>query len=116
MYQVTYSFSSESEMKSFVDRVSGGGGAGATAEKRGPGRPPGSANKASTAKHSRAEVNAALQEVKDRKGTETAKQLIASLGFAKMNDITEDKFDTAFDAAKAKLAEPEPGNDSDSDI
>lgn len=129
MFQVTYGFNDAGELKSFVDRnmafVGGAASpaaAGAAAgEKRGPGRPPGSGAKPATAapavpaaaKITRAQVNAALGEVKDRLGTPAAKELIAEIGFQKMNDITEEKFQEAYDKAKAALEAPAGGESND---
>lgn len=60
---------------------------------------------AAKAKHSKAEMQAAVNEVKENFDTATAKALIKAAGFDKLGDVTEDKFDELYDAAKAKMGE-----------
>jgi hypothetical protein len=60
-------------------------------------------------KHSKEEMTAALNEVKERFGTPVAKSIVTDVGkAAKMAEITDPKLiDACYDAAKAKLAEAE---------
>lgn len=58
-------------------------------------------------KHTKAEMQAALNEVREAMGTAKAKELIKNAGFDKLADVTEDKFDELYDAAKALLAAEE---------
>ena len=62
-----------------------------------------------TPKHSKEEMTAALNEVKERFGTPVAKAIVTDVGnAAKMAEITDPKLiDACYDAAKAKLAEAE---------
>jgi type IV secretory pathway TrbL component len=66
-----------------------------------------SANKS---KISKAEMQAALNKVKEEKGTAAAKKLIANAGFDKLAEVSEDKYQELYDAAKAELGE---GGDDD---
>lgn len=61
---------------------------------------------------SKAEMQAAVNEVKEAKGTKAAKQIIADVGFEKLAEVTEDKYDALYDAAK-KLLEGEDEGSSD---
>lgn len=61
-------------------------------------------------KHTKAEVHAALNELKELKGTKVAKDLIKKFGFDKLADVTEDKYDELYEAAK-RLIESEDGDD-----
>lgn len=63
------------------------------------------AEKAEKAKstHTKAEMHAAVNEVKEQFGTKVAKELIASVGFEKLAEVTDDKVDELYLAAKAKL-------------
>lgn len=54
---------------------------------------------------SKAEMQAAVNEVKENFDTATAKALIKAAGFDKLADVTEDKFQELYDAAKEKIAE-----------
>ena len=58
------------------------------------------------------EVQAAVNEVKENFDVATAKALIKAAGFDKLGDVTEDKFDELYEAAKAKMAELE-GDDGE---
>jgi putative intracellular protease/amidase len=59
----------------------------------------------------RGEVNAALTDVKEKKGAPAAKAIITEHGgVAKMADIPEEKFQAVYDAAKAALKEEEGGD------
>ena len=58
-------------------------------------------------KRTKAEVQAAVNEVKENFDVATAKGLIKAAGFDKLGDVTEDKFDELYEAAKAKMAELE---------
>lgn len=56
----------------------------------------------------RGQVNAALTEVKEKKGAPAAKAIIKDVGGVdKMADIPEDKFQEVFDAAKNAVKEEE---------
>lgn len=56
----------------------------------------------------RAKVNAALTEVKEKKGAPAAKAIIKDKGgVERMADIPEDKFQAVYDAAKAAVKEEE---------
>ena len=63
-------------------------------------------------KYTKAEVQAAVNEVKENFDVATAKALIKAAGFDKLGDVTEDKFDELYEAAKAKMAELE-GDDGE---
>ena len=63
-------------------------------------------------KRTKAEVQAAVNEVKENFDVATAKALIKEAGFDKLGDVTEDKFDELYEAAKAKMAELE-GDDGE---
>ena len=63
-------------------------------------------------KRTKAEVQAAVNEVKENFDVATAKGLIKAAGFDKLGDVTEDKFDELYEAAKAKMAELE-GDDGE---
>lgn len=67
----------------------------------------------SKSKHTKAEMQAALNDVKEQKGTAVAKKLIKEAGFDKLADVTEDKFDELYDAAKAELGDGEGEGSSD---
>jgi hypothetical protein len=57
-----------------------------------------------SSKHTRAEMQAALSELKEKKGTEAARTVIKDVGGAgKMAEIPEDKIDAVYDAAKKAL-------------
>ncbi len=60
-----------------------------------------------TAKHDKAEMQAALNDVKEKLGTPAAKAIVKEVGKAeKMAEITDPKLiDACYDAAKAKLKE-----------
>lgn len=60
-------------------------------------------------KHSEDDVVAALTKIKDEFGPEGAKEVIKALGFAKMAEITADKYDEAVKLAEEKYAELEAG-------
>lgn len=64
-------------------------------------------------KHSKAEMQAALNEVREALGTAKAKELIKNAGFDKLADVTEDKFDELYDAAKALLDTDSVGGSDD---
>ena len=66
-------------------------------------------------KHTKAEVQAAVNEVKENFDVATAKALIKEAGFDKLGDVTEDKFDELYEAAKAKMAELEGDGDEGGD-
>lgn len=56
--------------------------------------------------HTRAEMQAALQEVSSKKSKDTAKKVIKEVGgVEKMGEIPDDKIDKVYDAAKKALAE-----------
>jgi len=60
----------------------------------------------------RAEMNAAVNEVKEIFGTSRAKKLIADAGFAKLAEVTEDKYEELYNAAKALIEEAEESDDA----
>lgn len=66
-------------------------------------------------KRTKAEVQAAVNEVKENFDVATAKALIKDAGFDKLGDVTEDKFDELYEAAKAKMAELEGDGDEGGD-
>ena len=66
-------------------------------------------------KRTKAEVQAAVNEVKENFDVATAKALIKEAGFDKLGDVTEDKFDELYEAAKAKMAELEGDGDEGGD-
>ena len=66
-------------------------------------------------KRTKAEVQAAVNEVKENFDVATAKGLIKAAGFDKLGDVTEDKFDELYEAAKAKMAELEGDGDEGGD-
>ena len=66
-------------------------------------------------KYTKAEVQAAVNEVKENFDVATAKALIKEAGFDKLGDVTEDKFDELYEAAKAKMAELEGDGDEGGD-
>lgn len=84
---------------------------GTAAGKAAAGKATGKTAGGAKSKHTRAEMQAALNEVKENFDTETAKALIKAAGFAKMADIPDDMIDEVYDAAKAKMAELEGGGD-----
>lgn len=55
--------------------------------------------KAKKPTHNKQETTDAIVAVKDQLGAPAAKTLLSDFGFAKLADITEDKFDELFDAA-----------------
>lgn len=68
-------------------------------------------------KHSEDEVVAALTKIKEEFGADPAKEIVKELGFAKMAEITPDKYDLAVELATKKyeaLVE-EAGGSGDSD-
>ncbi|MCB1865152.1 MAG: hypothetical protein KDG50_06950 [Chromatiales bacterium] len=86
------------------------GGGAAPSGSTGGGRKGGAASSsASKPKHSKAEMQAAVNEVKEKLGTPAAKELIKSVGFEKLAEVTEDKFDALYEAAKAKVADDGDG-------
>lgn len=67
---------------------------------------------APASEHTRAEMQAALNDVKEASGAAVAKSIIKSAGGVdKMQDIPDDKIDAVYDAAKAELGEG--GDDGD---
>ena len=63
---------------------------------------------------SKAEMQAAVNEVKEAFDVATAKALITQVGFAKLADVTEAKYKELYDLAKAKMTELGDG-DADGD-
>lgn len=63
-------------------------------------------------KRTRAEMQAAVNEVKERKGIKAAKGLIKRAGFDKLADVTEDKYEELYEAAKREL-EADDGAEED---
>ena len=64
-------------------------------------------------KHDRSEVNAAVNEVKESLGIESAKGLLKDNGYAKLADVEEKDFDKVYDAAKALLTAGDGGDADD---
>lgn len=66
-------------------------------------------------KHSEDEVVAALTKIKEEFGADPAKEIVKELGFAKMAEITPDKYDLAVELATKKYEElvEEAGGSSD---
>lgn len=63
-------------------------------------------------KHTRAEMTAALNEVKEKLGTTEAKAVIKSAGYDKMADVADKDIDTVYAAAKAKIEGEDDGSDN----
>lgn len=55
--------------------------------------------------HTQAETIAAIVKIKDEFGIDEAKKVVEELGFKKMSDITEDKYDEAFALSEKRFAE-----------
>ena len=55
--------------------------------------------------HTQAETIAAIVKIKDEFGIDEAKKVVEELGFKKMSDITEDKYDDAFALSEKRFAE-----------
>lgn len=68
-----------------------------------------------TPKHSKQETTDAIVSVKETLGAPAAKALLSDHGFAKLADITEDKFDALFDAATDLLPQEEPAAEEPTD-
>lgn len=89
------------------------------AAKPAPAKPAAAAAKPTAAKpkHTEDEVVAAITKVKEDFGKDAAVEVIKGLGFAKMADITADKYDAAVKAAEAKHIElsAEAGGDGEED-
>lgn len=66
-------------------------------------------------KYTKQQVTDAIVALKDAKGQADAKEVLAASGFAKLAEITEDKFDELYEAATASLGGGEEEN-SDDDI
>jgi hypothetical protein len=67
-------------------------------------------------KHSKEDMQAALNDVKEKFGAGAAKEIISGTGgVEKMALIPEGKFDAVYDAAKAKMAEGEEGGGDEGD-
>lgn len=79
--------------------------ANTAALKAGGGAKAGTGSSSPASKHTRAEMQAAMNELKEKKGAPEAKALIKEVGGVdKLADIPDDKIDACFDAAKKKLA------------
>lgn len=65
--------------------------------------------------HTQSETTAAIIKVKDAFGIDEAKKVVESLGFARMSDITEDKYDEAFALAEKVFNELTQAADSEED-
>lgn len=107
---VTYQFTSEADAAAFMaGKVAGGGKTttGTTETKVTK-----TETKPSKPKNSKAEVTAALNEVKDKFDAATAKGIIKDVGGVdKLADIPEAKYGDVYEAAKAKVAESDEGGD-----
>lgn len=103
---VTFSFATEAEAAKFL---AGKGGA-STGTSTGTGTSTKTETKTDTKKStkSKAEVTAALNEVKDKFGAPVAKALIKDVGKAeKLDLVAEENYDALYDAAKKKMEEDE---------
>lgn len=69
--------------------------------------------KAPASTRSKAEMQAAVNEVKEALGTAKAKELIKKAGFDRLADVTEDKYDELYDSAKALLTTDGVGEQED---
>lgn len=87
-------------------------GKGATAGKATRGRAA-ATKSAPKSEHTQSEMQAALNKVKENLGTPAAKAVIKEAGFAKMADITEDKYDEVYKACQAALGDDEGEDDDD---
>lgn len=67
-------------------------------------------------KYSKAEVTETIVALKTTKGADAARAFLKEHGFAKLADITEDKFDTLYEGAKALLEGGDEEEASDDDI
>lgn len=67
-------------------------------------------------KYTKQQVTDAIVALKDAKGQAEAKAVLQASGFAKLADITEDKFDELHDAAVEALGGGDEDNSSDDDI
>lgn len=69
--------------------------------------------KAPASEHSRAEVTEAIVALKEAKGTAAAKSVLSDNGFAKLADITEEKYDDLYAAAIALMPGEDDGEEED---
>lgn len=81
-----------------TEALKAGGGKGGSSSS-------GSSSNSTAQKHTKAEMQAVLQELKEKKSADDAKKVIKETGgVAKMADIPDDKIDAVYDAAKKILA------------
>lgn len=96
--------------------IGGEGAADTAAEKPAAGKG-GKAGKTSTAekpKHTRAELTAVMNELKESKGASVAKGLIKEVGGSdKLAEVADSKIDELVKAAKEALAEGDDGDEGD---
>lgn len=115
---LTYTFASNEELAAHVALVNGAAPAATTKVDSKPATTTKAAPKAEAKpekspevakpKHTRDEMEAALNALKDKKGIEAAKGVIKSAGGVdKKAEIPDDKVDAVFDAATAAAAEEE---------
>jgi hypothetical protein len=87
------------------------GGASAPAAAPAAGKSAGKPAAAAKPTHTRAEMNAVLQEVKEKKGAPAAKAIIKETGgVEKMAEIPDDKIDAVYDAAKKAVPADDDGD------
>lgn len=76
------------------------------------GKPAAKKEEAAKPKHTEDEVVAAISKLKDDFNVDEAKAIVKKLGFAKMADITPDKYDEAVELAEKRYEElTEEGGD-----
>lgn len=71
--------------------------------------------KAPASEHSRAEVTEAIVALKEAKGTAAAKSVLSDNGFAKLADITEEKYDDLYAAAVELMPGEDEGDAEEED-
>lgn len=71
--------------------------------------------KAKKPKFTKQEATDAVVSVKDTLGVDAAKELLSDHGFKKVAELTEDKFDEIYLAAKKLLSEAAGGDDESND-
>lgn len=64
-------------------------------------------------KYTKQQVTDAIVALKDAKGQADAKEVLAASGFAKLAEITEDKFDELYEAATAALGGGDDAGEDD---
>jgi len=74
-----------------------------------PATKPAAAAKKPANEHTREEMVAALQALRDAKGKDVAKGVIAEAGVSRMDEIPDDKIDSVYAAAKAAAGAEDDG-------